>query len=395
MDDQEPSPGSPPPLLDGIRVIDLSRVLAGPYAGQVMAEMGADVIKVESPDGDPARGIGPHRNGRSIYFSSLNTGKRGIVLDLRTSDGRAALEVLLRSADVALHNFRPSTAAELGLDPPSLLRRHPSLVLVTITGYAGGSAHADVGAFDLTIQAETGLMAVTGEPGRPPVRAGAAVSDLVSGLWAVLGAVGALLGRERGGGGRHVEVPMVDATLPLLSYMGSAALATGVEPEKVGSGHHTVYPYGAYPAGDGWIVIAVLSDKFWPRLCEALGLDGLAGDVGLATNAGRRERSDEVDEALVAALSATTVEEACSRLREAGVPNGTVRGVLDALATPYVRGRGMVVEVATPEGPYSFITGPLAARSPLRSAPTLGQHTEDVLREALAAEATIPPFPGA
>ena len=188
---------------------------------------------------------------------------------------------------------------------------------------------------------------------------------------------------------------MVDATLPLLSYMGSAALATGVEPEKVGSGHHTVYPYGAYPAGDGWIVIAVLSDKFWPRLCEALGLDGLAGDVGLATNAGRRERSDEVDEALVAALSATTVEEACSRLREAGVPNGTVRGVLDALATPYVRGRGMVVEVATPEGPYSFITGPLAARSPLRSAPTLGQHTEDVLREALAAEATIPPFPGA
>jgi crotonobetainyl-CoA:carnitine CoA-transferase CaiB-like acyl-CoA transferase len=186
---------------------------------------------------------------------------------------------------------------------------------------------------------------------------------------------------------------MLDATLPLLSYMGSAALATGDEPEKVGSGHHTIYPYGAYPAGDGWIAIAVLSDKFWPRLCLALGLDALAGDAGLETNAGRRERSDEVDEALSAALSAMSVEEACGRLREAGVPNGAVRGVLDALATPYVQGRGMVVEVATPEGPYSFISGPLVGRSPLRPAPTLGQHTEEVLREALTAEAPLPPSP--
>jgi crotonobetainyl-CoA:carnitine CoA-transferase CaiB-like acyl-CoA transferase len=378
--------GSAGPLLEGIRVVDLSRVLAGPYAGQVMAEMGADVIKVEPPEGDPARGIGPHLNGRSVYFSSLNTGKRGIVLDLRISEGRHALEALLGSADVVLHNFRPSTAAALDVDAASLLRRHPSLVVVTIAGFAGGTPDADVGAFDLTIQAETGLMAVTGERGRPPVRAGAAVSDLVSGLWAVLGAVAALLARERGGLGRHVEVPMVDATLPLLSYMASSALATGVEPEKVGSGHHTVYPYGAYPTADGWIAVAVLSDKFWPRLCGALEMDSLSGDPGLATNDGRRARSDEVEETLVAAFSRLTIDEAARRLRQAEVPHAPVRGVLDALATPYVRSRGMVVEVPTPEGPYSLITGPLAAGQVLRPAPSLGEHTNEVLEEILGPE---------
>lgn len=371
------------PLLDGIRVVDLSRVLAGPYAGQVMAEMGADVIKVESPEGDPARAIGPHVDGRSVYFSSLNTGKRGVVLDLRTPPAHEALEALLAAADVTLHNFRPSTAARLGLDPPSLLAGHPSLILVTIAGHAGGTPSADEGAYDLTIQAETGLMAVTGEPGRPPVRAGVAVSDLVTGLWAVLGAVAGLFARDRGQGGRHVEVPMIDATLPLLSYIASSALSTGREPEKVGSGHHTVYPYGAYPAADGWMAIAVLSDKFWPRLCNALGLETLGSDPRLATNQGRRARMHEVDATLTATLSRLPLEEADRRLREAEVPHARVRGILDALATPYVRSRGIVAEVRTPEGSYGVVGGPLRSDRPLRPAPGLGEHTEEVLREAL------------
>ncbi len=386
-------------MLDGVRVVDLSRVLAGPHAGQVMAEMGADVIKVEGPGGDPARAIGPHLNGRSVYFSSLNTGKRGVMLDLRRPEGREALDAILGTADVALHNFRPSTASRLGLAPASLLARHPSLVVVTIVGYAGGTAAADEGAFDLTIQAETGVMAVTGEPGRPPVRAGVAVGDLVTGLWAVLGAVGGLLARDRdrgpGGGhtrgGRHVEVPMVDATLPLLSYMASSALATGQEPEKVGSGHHTVYPYGAYPTSDGWMVVAVLSDKFWPRLCDALGLDALRDDRRLDINEGRRAHAREIDLALASALSDLSQQEADRRLRRTAVPHAPVRSVLEAITTPYVRGRGLVVEVPTAEGPYAVVTGPLRADRPLRAAPGLGEHTEEVLREVLPAGSPLLP----
>jgi crotonobetainyl-CoA:carnitine CoA-transferase CaiB-like acyl-CoA transferase len=373
-------------LLDGIRVVDLTRVLAGPYAGQVMAEMGADVVKVETPGGDPARAIGPHLDGRSAYFSSLNTGKRGIVLDLGTADGRRALRAMMARADLVLHNFRPSTAAALDLDPDGLLGRHPHLVVVTVASYAAGSDRGDEPAFDLTIQAETGIMAVTGEPGRPPVRAGIAVSDLVTGLWAVIGALGALLARSRpGGSGRHVEVPMVDATLPLLSYMATSALVTGVEPAKVGSGHHSLVPYGAYPVADGWIVVAVLSDKFWPRLCDAVGLELLRDDARLTTNEGRLRFSAEVDTAVAGALSRLSGAEAEARLGAAGVPHAPVLGVLDALSTPYVSSRGLVAGVDAGASSYRVVLGPFADRSRLRPAPRLGEHTDEVLRELFRA----------
>ncbi len=368
-------------LLDGVRVIDLSRVLAAPYAGQVMAEMGADVIKVEGPGGDPARAIGPHIDGRSVYFSSLNTGKRGVLLDLREASGREALHSLIATADVVLHNFRPSSAAAVGLEPDRLLEAHPTLVVVTVTGYAGSSERAGEGAFDVTIQAETGIMAVTGEPGRPPVRAGVAVSDLVTGLWAAFGAVAALFARERGAGGRHVEIPMVDATLPLLSYMASTAFVTGQDPIKVGSGHHSVFPYGAFPTRDGWMVIAVLSDKFWPRLCAALGLEDLERDEELATNEGRFRRRQEVEEVLVGVLTRLPTDEVDRLLTDAAVPHAPVRGILDALMTPYVAGRGIVSHVASPEGAYKVVLGPLRAGGPLSPAPALGEHTEEVLAE--------------
>lgn len=368
-------------LLDDVRVIDLSRVLAGPYGGQVMAEMGADVIKVELPGGDPARAIGPHIDGRSLYFSSLNSGKRGVLLDLRTAHGRRALESLIATADVVLHNFRPETASALGLDPLELLELHPALVVVTVSGYASSSSRSGEGAFDVTIQAETGIMAVTGEPGRPPVRAGVAVSDLVTGLWAAFGAVAALLARERGAAGCHVEVPMVDATLPLLSYMATTALATGEDPAKVGSGHHSVYPYGAFPTADGWMVIAVLSDKFWPRLCAALRLEGLARDEELATNEGRLRRAGEITTAIVGTMRMMPTEEVDRLLADAAVPHASVRGILDALTTPYVVHRGIVAEVEAPEGHYKVVRGPLSASRPLQPAPGLGQHTDEVLAE--------------
>ena len=377
-------------FLQGVRVVDLSRVLAGPFGAQIMAEMGADVIKVEPPGGDPARAVGPHVGGRSIYYSSLNTGKRGVALDLAGPDGQAALSALMATADVVLHNFLPASAAALGLSPETLLERHPNLIVITVAGFARGSSRGEEPAFDLTIQAESGVMSVTGEPGRPPVRAGVALCDLIAGVWAAFAAVGALFARDRGAGGTHVEIPMVDATLPLLSYMASTALHTGRDPEPVASGHHSLCPYGAYPTSDGWVVVAVLADKFWPRLCQALELRQLAGDETLAGTAARKARSGEIDAAIAAVLEKMTTAEAESLMRAAGVPNAPVRSLLDALGTPYVQTRGLVAEVPTPEGPYSLVRSPLNQTDGApRPAPALGQHTIEVLAEVLGADSPV------
>jgi crotonobetainyl-CoA:carnitine CoA-transferase CaiB-like acyl-CoA transferase len=371
-------------LLDGVRVLDLSRVLAGPFTAQVMAEMGADVIKVEFPGGDPARAIGPFLDGRSLYFSSLNTGKRGVLVDPATDTGREALEALIAHSDVVVENFRPSTGKLLGLDPEGLLERHPRLVVVSVTGYGRDSDRADEGAFDLSIQAETGIMAVTGEPGRPPVRAGVAISDLAAALWAAMGGIAALRARDRDGRGRHVEIPMIDASLPLLSYLATGALGTGEEPDKVGSGHHSLCPYGAYAAKDGWVAIACLADKFWPRLCRSLELDDLLERPELARIQGRLAAQAEVDGRVSDAVVRLTMEEVLTRLANAGVPHAPVLGVIEALSTRYVRTRGIVGDVDTPEGDYQIVHGPLRTGDPPRAAPGLGEHTREVLAEVLS-----------
>ncbi|HVM20073.1 MAG TPA: CoA transferase [Egibacteraceae bacterium] len=377
------------PLLEGLRVIDLSRVLAGPYAGQLLAEMGADVIKVEPPEGDPSRGIGPHIEGRSLYFSSLNTGKRGIVLDLTADSGRRALDALLDSADILLENFRPSTARKLGVDPTDVLARHPHLTVVTVSSYARDSARAEDPALDLSVQAEAGIMSVTGEPGGPPLRAGVPVGDLTAGMLAALAAVAGYAARLRHGRGRHVEVPLLDATLSLLSYVATAAAGTGVNPPPVGSAHHSVVPYGAYPTKDGWIAVPVIGDKLWRLLCGALELDGLAGRDDLATNAHRAQRREEVDAALATALGRLTTAEAQRRLSAGNIPSAPVNQILDALATPYVAAQGIVADVAAAEGTYSMVRTPLGRGGALRPAPGLGEHTRDVLAEALGDDSPL------
>ena len=377
-------------LLDGIRVLDLSRVLAGPYAGQLLADMGADVIKIEPPEGDPARGIGPHVGGRSLYFSSLNSNKRGIVLDLTTPGGQEAFAALLAEADILLENLRPAAGERLGLEPASLLARRPELVVVSISGYARDSAFAEVPALDLTAQAETGIMSVTGEPDGVPVRAGVPVGDLAAGMWAAMAALAGTVDRLRTGRGRAIEVPLLDATLTLTSYVATAAAHTGVDPAPVGSGHHSVAPYRAYPASDGWVAIAVIGDRFWPALLSALEVDAAAfGGLDLARNVARHEHREVVDAAVVTALSQLTVEEVCARLAAAAVPHAPVNGMVDALATPYVTDRGVVAEVATSEGSYRTVRGPLNDGRALRPAPGLGEHTAEVLREVLPADAAL------
>ena len=362
------------PLLDGVRVVDLSRVLAGPFAGRVFVEMGARVVKVEYGRGDPAHEIGPHRGARSLYYSSLNSGKELMSLDLRRPEDRHALEGLLADCDVLLNNQRPSVAAALGLDPARLLERHPQLIVTTIGGYAMSGDRSEEGAFDLTMQAEAGIMSVTGERGRPPARAGVPISDLTAGMWAVAGTLGALFARERDGFGRHIEIPMLDATLSLLSYVGTTALATGVDPEPVGAGHHNAGPYGAYEARDGWIVIAALSDKLWRGLCDALDLPELAARDDLATNRGRARALHEIDSAVAAKVGGLTREQAMDALRGAGVPHAPVNSVIEALTAPYVRTRGTVQTIDAPEGSYDVVTSPLIEEGVrLSPAPALGR----------------------
>lgn len=379
-------------MLDGIRVLDASRVLAGPFAGQILAEMGADVVKMELPSGDPSRHVGPYLQQRSLYFAAVNSGKRSIMLDPATAAGRDLLRDLIASSDVLLSNFRPAAAQALGLDYESVAAVNPQIVMVTVSGYAQGSSRSGDPAYDLSIQAEAGILAVTGTPGGEPARAGVPISDLVAGLWAALGAVGGLVARGRQGHGRLLEVPLVDATLPLLSYMATAAAFTGVEPPRVGSGHHAIVPYGAYAATDGWLVIAVLADKFWPPLCEALRLP-LADREDLTTNEGRVAARGEVDQAVAAVVAEMSRSSVLERLSAAGVPTAPVHRLLDALSTPYVVERDLVQSVETPDGAYTRVAGPYGGGVALRAAPELGEHTDEIVAEVAAARGSsrIPP----
>ncbi len=371
------------PLLDGVRVLDLSRVLAGPFCGQILAEMGADVIKIEPPDGDPARGIGPHRDGRSLYFASLNTGKRSVVLDLTAEQDRARFEVLLATADIVVENLRPRAAAKLGLDPEAVLPRHPHLVWVTISSYARHTDRRDEGSFDLIAQAESGIMAVTGEPGGSPVRAGIAVTDLVAGLWAALAAAAGYAARLREGRGRRLEVPLLDSAMSLLTYWATGAMATGESPGPVGSGHHTIVPYRAYATADGQLVVAVLGDRFWLPLCEALGLDDMAARDDLAHNVDRVAARAEVDAAVAEAMADLTNDRAIERLAAAGVPHAPIASVLEAVTSPYAAASGLVTAIPYDGGSYHVVQGPLRSERPLRPAPRLGEHTTEVLGEML------------
>jgi crotonobetainyl-CoA:carnitine CoA-transferase CaiB-like acyl-CoA transferase len=370
-----------PAMLDGVRVLDLSRVIAGPFAAQSLAEMGADVVKVEFPSGDPSRQIGPHQGDRSLYFSAVNTGKRGVMVDGRTAAGRATLRQLIASADVVIENFRPASAAALGITPDDLLERYPTLVVVTICGYSRRTARGEEAAYDVSVQAEAGVMSVTGVPDGEPVRAGVPISDLAAGLYAALGAVGGLVARHVSGRGRHIEVPLMDATLPLLCYMATAADHTGEEPGKVGSGHHSIVPYGAYPTADGWVVIAVLSDGFWEPLCRALGLDDLLARPGLARNSGRLAARAEVDAAIAAATSTLSAATVTAALERADVPHAPVNDLLEVFDSPYVQERGMVARIPTPEGVHAVVRGPLHDGTPPRPAPALGEHTDEVIAE--------------
>ncbi len=359
--------------LDGIRVIDLSRVLAGPFASMLLADLGADVVKVEPPAGDETRSWGPPWWGdpedrRSAYFASVNRNKRSVVLDLQTDEGRATCDRLLAGADLLVHNYRPATAARLGLATDALRERHPRLVVASVGGFAG--TDADRPAYDLLAQAVSGLMSVTGEPDGPPMKAGVALLDLIAGLECAVGALAALVGRR----GSSVSVNLVEAGVTSLINVLGGFLATGVEPGRHGNAHPNIAPYQAFSGRDGHLVVAVGNDAQFGRLLGVLGLTDVDGRF--ATNELRVAAREELAAWLGEAIGTWERASLVAALADADVPAGAVNSVPEALAS---MGEAWVEEldgVRMAPGPMR-IEGQLA---PLRRPPPrLGEHTDEVL----------------
>jgi glutaryl-CoA transferase len=371
--------------LTGTRVLDCSRVLAGPFATMLLADLGADVVKLEPPAGDESRGWGPPWWGpaeerRSAYFASVNRNKRSVVVDLKTDGGQALLDRLAARADLLVHNARPSSASRLGLAPERLAAAHPRLVVAAVGGFPGPDVERP--AYDLLAQAMSGLMAVTGEPDGPPTKVGVAVLDVLAGLELAVGALASLVRRGRVGerGGGLVEVSLLEAsTTALINVLGNH-LATGSEPQRWGSQHPNIVPYQSFAARDGHLVVAVGNDAQFGRLLEVLGL---AADERFATNPGRLAGRQELVARLADAIASRDRDELLAALRAADVPSGPVSLVSEAVsAMEAAHGGAWTQEIHG----LRLAPDPIRVdgkRLPLRlPPPKLGEHTDVVLAEA-------------
>ncbi len=376
------------PPLSGFTVVDLTRVLSGPYCTMQLADMGARVIKVEQPGkGDDTRGWGPpFVEGESAYFLSVNRNKESLTLDLKDSGARRVLERLLDRADVLVENFRPGTMSRLGLGYADMAARWPRLVYCSISGFGqSGPRRAEAG-YDAVMQAEGGLMSITGAGDGPPYRLGVAISDIATGMFAAQGITLALLARERTGTGQLVDVGMLDATAALLTYQAGIYFATGAPPPRMGNRHPTIVPYETLSASDGDFVVAVGNDDLWRRFCGVIGADDIVADERFATNRARVSNYEALRPHLVERLRARPRAEWVSALKAAGVPCGSVRDVAEVLGDEQLRARDMIQEVEHATAGVVRVTGvPIklsATPGSVRSAPpVLGQHTDAILRE--------------
>ena len=377
-----------PGSLYGITVIDFTRVLSGPYCTMVLADHGARVIKLEHPvRGDDTRQWGPPFLGaESAYFLSINRNKESVTLDFKQPAGKEILERLLARADVVVENFRPGTLDAAGFGAADVLSRHPRIVYCSISGYGQTGPRREEPGYDAVMQAEGGLMSITGEADGPPLRLGVAITDIVSGLFAAQGVMSALIAREKTGRGQQVDLGMLDATAALLTYQAGNYFATGQVPARMGNRHPTIVPYESFRAADGDFVIAGGNDEIWRRLCQAIGRPELADDPRYRTNADRATHYGEIKAELERVLGTRRREEWVRELTQAGVPCGSVRAISEVLADPQIAAREMVREVEHPAiGPARVINSPVKMSdtpTSVRTAPpTLGQHTAGVLGE--------------
>jgi len=379
-----PPTEAPAGPLDGVTVLDLSRVLAGPYATQLLGDMGADVWKVERPGaGDETRGWGPpFVAGESAYFLSVNRNKKSAALDFGEPAHRAALLAAARAADIVVENFLPGDLLRFGLDAAALRAANPDLVVCSITGYGQDGPYASLPGYDAVLQGFTGLMAITGPADGPPCKVGVAVVDVLTGAHAAAAMLGAYAGRLRGRGGAHLDVALFEVGVASLVNVTQAALATGRPARRHGNAHPQIVPYQTFEAEGGALVVAVGNDAQWQRLCAALGLTDLAGDPRFAGNAGRVEHRDDVVAALAARFRAGPRDAWLAKLGAARVPAGPVREVHEVVADPALDQRGMIHRGAGPGG-ADLLGAPFVAggrRPALRlPPPALGAHTAEFL----------------
>ena len=382
--------------LDGIRVVDLSRVVAGPFCTMSLADMGADVVKLEEPGrGDESRSFGPpFHGGESPYFLSINRNKRSCTLDLKHEKGKAILRRLLDRADVLIENFRPGAMARLGFGYETVSAAHPRLVYCSISGFGDSGPDATRPGYDLIVQGEAGLMDLTGEADGPPTRVGTSIADLTSGLMGAQGILLALYARRTTGRGQHVRVAMLDAVASLLTYNTGIYFASGESPTRRGNDHPSVAPYQTLRAKDGWINLGIANDSLWKRYCDAVERPDLRDDPRFASAPARVEHRQTLIPIIETLTAARTVREWMDLLGAAGVPCGRIRNVAEVCTNPQLVERGRVVERPHPTaGTVQMIGQPIElSDTPARietAPPLLGQQTDAVLREAGYSEAEI------
>lgn len=400
---EHPDPVSPPAHssqtpakslkpLDDLVVLDLSRVLSGPYCTMNLADMGARVIKIEQPgSGDDTRGFGPpFLQGESTYFMSVNRNKESVTLNMKHKEGQELLWRLVEKADILIENFRPGVMQKLGFSYEACAARNPRLIYCSISGFGqkGLPAFTKKPGYDLVIQGLGGLQSVTGDKNTPPFKSGAAIADIISGMFATQGILLALIARGRTGRGQQVDISMLDGQVAFLTFLGGIYFATGRIPQRVGNAHQSIAPYATFAAKDGFLNLAVGNDALWEAFCTATELPSLREDPRFLTNPQRVVNRAELEAIIVPLLAEKTVAEWITRLDAAGIPCGPVLSVGEVLEHPQVVARDMVVPLNHPKAGPMRVTGvpvklsdtPGAVVSP---PPTLGQHTASVLEEVL------------
>lgn len=392
-----PAQGS---ALSGIRILDLTRILAGPWATQIMADLGAEVIKVERPDGgDDTRSWGPPnvtddsgKDRGSAYFHSTNRGKKSVVIDIAHPEGQRALRALAKSSDVVIENFKVGGLAKYGLDYESLQQVKPDLVYCSITGFGQTGPYADRAGYDFLIQAMGGLMSVTGQrdgtPGAEPMKVGVALTDILTGLYAVIGILAALRHRDATGEGQHIDMALLDVQVATLANQAMNFLATGKSPTRLGNSHPSIVPYQAFEAHDGHVILAIGNDGQFARFCKVAGMPGLAEDPRFATNPERVRNRGALIAILQGVMSGRTMDDWIARLNAASVPVGPINDVERVFEDPQVKSRGLRTAPIDSEGAkLQGVASPLKlSRTPAippKAAPDLGADTLSVLTDLL------------
>lgn len=375
-------------MLSGIRVLELGQVIAGNYGGIILADMGAEVVKIEPPRGDAARnpGIAP-LHGESAIHLSMNRGKKSVSLDLKRTEGLTVFRELVKQADVVIDNFRPGVMTRLGIDHAQLAEIKPDIITCTITGFGEYGPARDRPAFDLVVQAYSGHLHITGDPGGPPARVGIPLADIAGGLFACISILGALVGKLLHGTGQHIDIAMLDALVSMLSYDALHHLNTGSEVGRHGTAHAYLVPWQAFAVKDGYIVIAAREEKFWGRLCDAIGRPDLKEDTRTRDNVSRIANRLFTVGVLEEALLTKTTAEWIQILDAADLPAAPVNDLPAVFSDPQVLARGLVQRYTHPTlGPIRYTPSPMqfsAWQRPNEPAPMLGQHTREVLSDLL------------